>query len=494
MTWILMLWACPSKPVVEDTGTVPKPNPCEGVEGTKKEYYTAYQYGDVTMPLCRSLNFGNQPVLVPYRPEVGSASLILGSNTRWYGDDGIEDGPIVYQLDLVPDGDAIRLFELQPGVWTKVGSLGIWAATTGDTVDIDGDGFDEVIVVSGDDGAALSAFADSPSATPVVESFQLRVFNIGDINGDGHNDIARFVEALTDPKDPDSAVTLLNVQPLPVDGPLADQEWAVTLGDSTYTGEAASWDTPDDGLVRGGFDHNGDGVDDIVLGESLPTNASPGSIVVFNGPILASRSGDEADATLQRDPSTCTDPKLVYCDVVGSYQRPAGDLNVDGYDDLVIGADRTDYEGVDSSGAVWVLSGPLDGFLDIDATATATIVATDAARLPADVFTGGDLDADGWLDMVVTRATVADEASRDGARLMFGPFEGVRDWTDGAQVYDSAMGLGQTFSIHEDLDGDGIHDMVMVDNNPESLNIWYSTLSMQWPRPGAGSATYTRWD
>ncbi len=485
MLIVMLMLSCPSgSKGTGETGSTTDPNPCEGVEGADNTRHTEFRYGDVTLAACRDVVFGGPPVLVPFGAEGGSGSVIVGTRTWWHEAEEDWARAVVQQIELHPEGENVRVLENEPGIWVEVEGLAEWAAARGDVVDLNGDRRGDVIFSDGTNEAALSAFMDFPSASPEVISLPFEVWDLGDVTGDSIADLARLIEVQLDPKDPEDVVTLLSIQALPVEGSLDEQPWEINLGDSFYTGMDAIARQPVDGLVRGGFDHNGDGIGDVVTGEEITVYGGPGTVRVFTGPIVETRVGDDADATLRRQTSTCEASLYpAYCDSVGGYLRSAGDLDGDGYEELLIGSSDTWHDGLTESGGIWIVPGPLEGTMDIDFSASAMIYSTEEwARLPGDIFTGGDLNDDGRLDLIVSRNNSSDDPEQMGVRLLLGPFEGARDWTDGPQIYNINWPYINSVAMNEDLDGDGIHDLVMTEYDPASLHIWFSTVSMEWPR------------
>ena len=178
--------------------------------------------------------------------------------------------------------------------------------------------------------------------------------------------------------------------------------------------------------IDGAGDINADGVPDVVVGSECSrvyTLLSDGSLWWTN---LESKLDDA---------------------VAG-----VGDINLDGFDDVIAGASYADPGGRANAGSAYVYSG-LDGAL---------IYRLDGARagdrfgLAADG--GGDVDADGYPDVIVG-AEWADRGGLDtGAASVF-------SGQTGALIYEFAgppnghMGLAVSFA--GDLNGDG-HDEVMV--------------------------------
>lgn len=471
----------------------PTPDLCEEIGGRK---YTSAELrdnrlGDVVLRGCRDFSPGDTPVLIPYDHSRESGSIVLGTKVRWrLGDESSENRGIVFRFDVSPTGDPVRPIELEPGIWAHATASSGWAAITGETLDLDGDGFDDLMVAeSADDYHFLSGGLMAPSVEPSFTRLPFQVLDIGDTDGDGIRDIARFLPSV----DPDTGreITMLAVQTLPWDGPLDEAPWEVVLDAPIFQGDYRR--QPWDAVVHKGFDHNGDGLTDLVAGDD-PYGAEYGSVRVYDGPLLESRGADEADAFLRVDfePRRDMEERMKYRDSVGEFLRSAGDLDNDGYDDLIVVSELSGDGDTYKAGKVWLLHGPLGGVQLLDDSAHATIVADERSTyLANEVFAGGDLNADGWLDLMVAQSARNEidgewTPSEHGLRLLWGPLEGTVNWKEGVTLDPSPWDPAYDVAFDQDVDGDGIHDAVMMahgGSGSASIHIWFSTLSMEWPRP-----------
>lgn len=92
----------------------------------------------------------------------------------------------------------------------------------------------------------------------------------------------------------------------------------------------------------------------------------------------------------------------------------AGDVNGDGFDDIVLGAPtstRAAYE----AGAVYVVQGPVSGTLDLANADTTILGGADGDSVGQSVSSAGDYDGDGFDDIVVG-TSVANDAGGFGGR------------------------------------------------------------------------------
>ena len=243
--------------------------------------------------------------------------------------------------------------------------------------DVNGDGFADLIVgalfddnngfnsgsarvFSGVDGSVLYTF-DGDSAE---DNFGGSVSGAGDVNGDGFADLIVGASSLAvSPGDFDFARVFSGVD-----------------GSVLYTFAGASLDNGFGGSVSGAGDVNGDGFADLVVGASLDDNngTDSGSVRVFSGvdgSVLYDFAGDSAE------------------DRFGSSVSGAGDVNDDGFADLIVGAIDDDNNGTDS-GSVRVFSG-------VDGSVLYNFDGDSAEDNFSRVSGAGDVNGDGVDDFIV---------------------------------------------------------------------------------------------
>lgn len=199
----------------------------------------------------------------------------------------------------------------------------------------------------------------------------------GDINGDGFSDVI-VGQALGW-----GTVWVLY-------GPLSG--WVDLAGaDARFDGEH---DFDLAGVVAATGDVNGDGYDDFVVGGPAYPGIEPdiagydGVVYVVYGPVSGEHSFADADGVIHGETGSH----------FGHAVSGAGDVNGDGYADVVVGAPSM---GVDSRGAAFVFYGPLDGSLSA-ADAEVTLVSDVAYQHVGYSVAGGhDTDADGIPDLLI---------------------------------------------------------------------------------------------
>ena len=164
----------------------------------------------------------------------------------------------------------------------------------------------------------------------------------------------------------------------------------------------------------------------------------------------------------------------------------AGDVNGDGYADLIVGAYGADNNGRADSGSAYVLFGKASGFANID---LASLGASDGYRIDGavgsdrcgySVSTAGDVNGDGYADLIVG-AYCADNNGRSSsgsAYVLFGKASGFANIdlaslgaSDGYRIDGAVAGdqCGHSVSTAGDVNGDGYADLIVgaygADNN-----------------------------
>ncbi len=226
--------------------------------------------------------------------------------------------------------------------------------------------------------------------------------------------------------------------------------------DRVFTGEATGDQAG--GALAGGSDLTGDGVADLVVGADLQDAAGAGSgaVYVVSGILTADTDlGTAAQATLVGESLG---------DHAGVSVATPGDVNGDGYDDVLVGAYDSDLGGA-SSGAVYLVSGPLAGDYSLS-DAQATLIGEAAGDLAGyAVAPAGDLDGDGVMDLLIGAYDEDSSGSAAGAvYLLEGPLTGnVRLWAADAKVSGESAGdqAGWAVAAAGDTDGDGLDDVLV---------------------------------
>jgi hypothetical protein len=151
-------------------------------------------------------------------------------------------------------------------------------------------------------------------------------------------------------------------------------------------------------------------------------------------------------------------------DNAGHAVAGAGDVNADGYDDLLIGAPGLD-EGADDAGVSYLVLGPLTSNLDL-ALADARLIGKEAEGGVGSAVAGaGDVNADGYDDLLIGAPYLDDGSTDAGAAfLVLGPIAGDLDIGSADATITGTARIdwtGWSVAGAGDVDGDGHHDLLI---------------------------------
>jgi hypothetical protein len=273
----------------------------------------------------------------------------------------------------------------------------------------------------------------------------------GDMNNDGIDDFV--VGAILD----DTAGTSAGAAYIVFGGPSLGSGGDITANaDVILTGEAAGDFAGR--TVTGLGDVDGDGFDDLAINslneDSGGTNS--GAVYVMLGPVTTSDSLANADTKFIGDAASDIFAEATF----------TGDLDNDGNNDMVVGAQFWDGGG-DKSGGVFIFSGPMS--VSGSASSVGTIITGESAGDEAGSATGsgGDFDGDGFADIIIG-ALRSDYGGTDAgsAYLVTGPVTSDMNLSaadhrwDGFED-DDQIGGGVSVAFAGDTNNDGLDDLII---------------------------------
>jgi hypothetical protein len=143
-------------------------------------------------------------------------------------------------------------------------------------------------------------------------------------------------------------------------------------------------------------DVTGDGNGDLLVGASEAGNGGsegPGKVYLVQGPYNGANSLLYASTAIFEGPSD--DDSAGFCPAAS-----AGDMDLDGTPDIIIGASTHDLNGTDA-GSVWLYLAPFGGTTSTNAAAASFLGAAAGDDAGYAVSGAGDTNADGYPDLLV---------------------------------------------------------------------------------------------
>jgi hypothetical protein len=377
----------------------------------------------------------------------GYSDVIVGAD--WYDNgDTAEGRAYVYR------GGAGGLRTVLAGEGNQDSAhFGVYVGTAGD---VNGDGYSDVIVgaPSYDNGetdegrafvyhgtstglsgtAAWTAESDQASA-----NFGISVGTAGDVNGDGYSDVIVGAYYYDDGQSNEGRAYVFHGASAGLSGAPA------------WTAESNQAEAHFGRSVGAAGDVNGDGYSDVIVGADAYDNGQTdeGSAFVYHG----------SAAGLFSTPAWTAESDQVSSGF-GTATGTAGDVNGDGYSDVVVGAYA--YDGGDTDeGRAYAYHGAATGLSSTPAWTAECDQVT--ARFGFAVGTAGDVNNDGFSDVIVGAYLHNSYALNDGSVFVYhgspGGLQAGAAWTAGG-VQESAR-FGCSVGTAGDVNMDGYSDVVV---------------------------------
>lgn len=379
---------------------------------------------------------------------------------------------------------------------------GRFGSTVAAVGDVDGDGFSDLAVGApfqddpeADEGSAY-LYLGRATWTTFVGSADVTIDNpqdqpcgnLGgsicggsDVNGDGYADLVVGARSQDTPEIDEGAAFLF----------FGRGTWPATIGTADL-----AFDNPMDqassqfGMLGCDGDLNGDGLGDIVItasGMANPENDEGGAFIYFGHTTWAVPSTVEAADVIIDNPA---DQALGY---LGVSLTTGGDLNGDGYNDLLLGAPQQNNLETDEGNVFMFFGKPSWPASVISADVTFDNPADQAnSWFGVSASATADLNGDGLSDLLVG-ASVHDspEVDEGAVFLYFGRLTWVPTITSASVTFDNPLDqasgfVGGAVGGASDANGDGLVDVLVGGgylDNPEvdegTSFMWFGTTT--WP-------------
>ena len=329
-----------------------------------------------------------------------------------------------------------------------VGENGRFGYSVSSAGDVNGDGYDDVIVGADyyDDGSntavgAAYIFYGGPSMDSIYDvkmvgentydNFGTEVSSAGDVNNDGYDDVIVGAYRYDNGSNTNDGAAYIFYG-----GPSMDSIYDVKMvGENAgdYFGLS----------VSSAGDVNNDGYDDVIVG----AEGSNAAYIFYGGSSMDSiydvkMVGENAD------------------DWFGNSVSSAGDVNKDGYDDVIVGADGYAVGSNTNAGAVYIFYGGHS----MDSVYDAKMVGENADdRFGYSVSSAGDINGDGYDDVIVGAFYYNNGVnSHAGAAYIFYGGPSMDSVYDAKMVGENTGDwFGYSVSSAGDINGDGYDDVIV---------------------------------
>lgn len=354
-----------------------------------------------------------------YGDVISGATQISTAAGRVYLYDYFMRGEIVTDLTIIAE--------------SSISAFGNSVASAGD---VNGDSFNDVIVgapgyssnigrayiyFGGDQMNAVSDLTLSGEASQ--NFFGCSVASAGDMNGDGFSDV--IVGAYGNTTNTGKAYIYFGGSSMN------------NVVDVTLTGEATN--NYFGNSVSGAGDVNGDGYTDVIVGAYGNTTNTGKAYIFFGGATI----NNVVDVTMSGEATT---------NFFGASVSDAGDVNNDGYSDVIVGA-----RGFNSlTGRAYIFYGEINMNNVADVTLTGELAGNEFGT---SVSSAGDVNRDGFSDVVVGAPANSSSTGRAYVFLGGSPMNATADVTMSGEG--TGNSFGATVSFAGDLNADNYSDIIV---------------------------------
>ncbi|MCP3936627.1 MAG: hypothetical protein GY708_14770 [Actinomycetia bacterium] len=424
----------------------------------------------------------------------GDGVLDIAVGARFLDDGGMDHGG-VWVLFMRADGttiDATLISDSEGGLRTRLDDDDYFGAAIAPLGDIDGDGIDDIAVgASRDDTAGLDAGAihvltlnsDGTVKTektitqglngfagPLApgDFFGSDIANIGDVDGDGIDDIAVGATGDDTAAAEAGAVWLLMLNP---SGGVKSAQ-RITTGSAGFPAALAAadgWGV----AVTGLGDIDDDGTPDIAMG--TPKSGIGGAM---SGAVYILRLNNDGTVKGTSTISGIGDGLSLSGDGFALGLAGVGDTNNDGVQDLAIGVAEYDGAGYDRGKVLIVRLTQVGGLIDTitvsDASAGFDSTFQNDEQFGRSISNLGDFDGNGVVDLAVGTWGVDRGGTNRGAAWIVTLAQAPPGDADGDGVYDSVEDRNADHNYtNDDSDGDGTPDYLDIDDDGDGVSTTY---------------------